>query len=592
MLKPIELLFMGIANIKKFLELDFMEYSSDANAQAAYVTNAPLVPIAAYATGSNTLLSHFDVAKATSTTAATGQTITYAETADCVDTQSKFGGKSLLLDGNSDYVTVPDSADWDFTGGNGTIDMWIYPISLTSSPGIIGQCFASSNDWCVYIASDGAIKMGKVGINEPVVSAAGAVVTGSWQHIAIVKNGLVTKIYVNGYEVATGNNDAWTASAQPLVIGLLGYGAGYYYDGYIDEVRILKGTAVWTEPFYGTLQSYSEATIKTQGSYSLKAVSTQTSSLNNTLTKTFSTINLSGVSKIIYDMRATRTGSNIKIELVDTSVSLLCHFNGTNGETTYSSDDVNARVATFTGSAKLSTAQKVFGTSSLLLASATSDYLTFPDSSDWNFGTGDFTIGFRVRFPVIDGSTTHAFCSRINGTTGAGFDFLIGPDSGYYYIEFRVSETGDIYNFTITSDALSIVANTWYAVEINRLGNNLYIFLNGVLVGSSTSNVNIPNTSTAFIIGVSEYGTYYFNGYIDEFYLLKGLALHTTTYTLLTAEFNSSTPTISTINVFERKEWDISKVLNANKSAITKLKVSVSNADAANAFYIDNVRYK
>jgi hypothetical protein len=39
---------------------------------------------------------------------------------------------------------------------------------------------------------------------------------------------------------------------------------------------------------YGkALQSYSEATIKTQGSYALKAVAEATDSLNKTLTKTF-----------------------------------------------------------------------------------------------------------------------------------------------------------------------------------------------------------------------------------------------------------------------------------------------------------------
>lgn len=66
------------------------------------------------------------------------------------------------------------------------------------------------------------------------------------------------------------------------------------------------------------LQCYSEATIKTQGSYSLKIYATITDSLSETLTKTISpTFDLTGVLNIQYDIYTSRTGSNIKIGLHD-----------------------------------------------------------------------------------------------------------------------------------------------------------------------------------------------------------------------------------------------------------------------------------
>jgi hypothetical protein len=68
----------------------------------------------------------------------------------------------------------------------------------------------------------------------------------------------------------------------------------------------------------GGLQSYSEPTIKTQGSYSLKGVATITASLNKTLTRTVSpVINLTDKTIIAFDIRASRTGSNIKIGIHD-----------------------------------------------------------------------------------------------------------------------------------------------------------------------------------------------------------------------------------------------------------------------------------
>lgn len=68
---------------------------------------------------------------------------------------------------------------------------------------------------------------------------------------------------------------------------------------------------------YG-LQSYSESTIKKQGSYSLKGIALITSSLNKKLTRTVSpTVDLTGIDIVKFFIRASRTGSNIKIGLHD-----------------------------------------------------------------------------------------------------------------------------------------------------------------------------------------------------------------------------------------------------------------------------------
>lgn len=66
------------------------------------------------------------------------------------------------------------------------------------------------------------------------------------------------------------------------------------------------------------VQCYSESAIKVQGSYSLKAVARMTGSLNDTLTRTVSpTINLADLTKIKFHIRASRTGTNIKVKIRD-----------------------------------------------------------------------------------------------------------------------------------------------------------------------------------------------------------------------------------------------------------------------------------
>ena len=79
---------------------------------------------------------------------------------------------------------------------------------------------------------------------------------------------------------------------------------------------------------------------------------------------------------------------------IDAYTKLCSHFNGADGATDYT--DPVAGAATFGGTAQLDTAQKEFGTAALLL-DGNSDYVTYPDSDDWSFGTGDFTIDFWIR---------------------------------------------------------------------------------------------------------------------------------------------------------------------------------------------------
>lgn len=63
----------------------------------------------------------------------------------------------------------------------------------------------------------------------------------------------------------------------------------------------------------GDFQPLSESTIKSEGSYSLKSIAKQTTSLNKTLTKSSLSIDLSNKDYIGIYMRASRTGANIKI---------------------------------------------------------------------------------------------------------------------------------------------------------------------------------------------------------------------------------------------------------------------------------------
>lgn len=93
-----------------------------------------------------------------------------------------------------------------------------------------------------------------------------------------------------------------------------------YYRIYITKTGTRTGNWVLQEVQFfesPTLQSYSESTIKDQGTYSLKSVAT-TGALNKTLTNTFSSVkDLSSYDYLKLGIRSSRTGTNLQIGITN-----------------------------------------------------------------------------------------------------------------------------------------------------------------------------------------------------------------------------------------------------------------------------------
>lgn len=86
---------------------------------------------------------------------------------------------------------------------------------------------------------------------------------------------------------------------------------------HMDYIKIFDGL----QP--PSLQCFSEDTIKEEGTYSLKGVAQATDSLNDTLTRTVDpTIDIKDRDRIKFDIRASRTGSNIKIAIRDSGTTV------------------------------------------------------------------------------------------------------------------------------------------------------------------------------------------------------------------------------------------------------------------------------
>ena len=163
--------------------------------------------------------------------------------------------------------------------------------------------------------------------------------------------------------------------------------------------------------------------------------------------------------------------------------------------------------ATFNNSAQLDTAQKKFGSSSLLLDDATTDYLSIPTSTEFGFGTGAFTVECWIRPDDVSAGDRHIFDMRDSGADANAGRLYIATDQ----VRFNIGGSD-----VVTSGATTLSADTWYHIAITRSGTNLKLFVDGSEVGSTTNSTDLGSTKRLFI-GANFAGSNPFSGHIDEF---------------------------------------------------------------------------
>lgn len=186
-----------------------------------------------------------------------GMAFTASGNAAISSAQTKFGAKSLLLDGTGDYITANESMPYAaLGGGNFSFDMWFRTASLSAQQTLIDWRPSGTNGAypVLYItATTGQLKY-QTASTDRITSASGSITTGTWHHVAMVRNGGVTTMYLNGSAVNTWTDATLYLTPPTLRIGANNGGINGF-NGHIDEVRIEPGNARWTTGFSGSLPS-------------------------------------------------------------------------------------------------------------------------------------------------------------------------------------------------------------------------------------------------------------------------------------------------------------------------------------------------
>lgn len=198
------------------------------------------------------LLLHCDGANNSTTfTDEKGKVVTALGNAKISTTQSKFGGASGYFDGTS-HLSVPTSSDFDFGAGSLTFECWLRPTAIPSLASDVAVTNGASNGCGLRITSSGKVSFiwNISGVSSQVTSS-GSIPLNEWSHVAGVRDGTDTKIFLNGVldgVVACGAG-SMNYPGIGLSIGRNATNSSWYYTGYIDEVRITKGVARYTSSF-------------------------------------------------------------------------------------------------------------------------------------------------------------------------------------------------------------------------------------------------------------------------------------------------------------------------------------------------------
>jgi RHS repeat-associated protein len=523
-------------------------------------------------------LLHLDGANGSTTfTDVLGHSFSGQGSAAISTAQSRFGSASLALNGTTDYLSSPSVSALTPGANDFTYEAWVYPTGRGSAQAVIFDKQASSSSYSgpiVAIASStGYLFALATGGSAWDVAISGATVVSlnAWHHVAFVRKASLFTLYLDG--VAQGTATASIAQADDGSAQLIGAawnsGTGSFFPGYIDDVRIGNGVAVYTANFTPptvaltlvaqaspiTVSGLTNGTAYTFTVTATNAIGTgSASTASNSVTPEPATVPgaptigtatagnaqatvafaapASNGGSAITRYTATSNPSAITATTTTVDPGALLHFDGTNGSTTFT--DVLGHAFSSGNGAALSTANFEFGTASLSL-NGSNQSISTPSSADFDLA-GDFTIEAWVYYNTVSTSVPQALVSRDNGggsTNKWGFGLNV-LSAGNFSLH-RNTTSGTQYNLNWP---WSPNASTWYHVAIVRAGNNWTVYVNGASLGTIADANPMPVTSAPLVIGALGEGLWYTNGYIDEVRIASGTAVYTANFTPPAAPLN------------------------------------------------------
>jgi hypothetical protein len=399
-------------------------------------------------------------------------------------------GNSVLFNGTNQYLSIPNNAAFQLGTGDFTAECWTYATSMPQSFArllSVAGTYGGSNVGLEINISTSAAPINSIeftinGNNTTYfrISTNSAISINTWYHVAVTRLSGTIYCFLNGVLQTSSTSGASTninGSGGATIAAAIGGGA--YWPGYVSNVRILKGTALYTASFTAPT-----APLTTISSCSLLTCQSPTIVDNSGNNFAITNNNAATVSSTFTPFSSSL--SPFKVKKRNPNPTMLTGYG-----------------ASFDGTNNIQT----------------------PSNAAFGFGTGDWTIEGWFR-----ASTSTAMKLWRFSDNSDNLDFDLGFSTfgglGYY------NGSSSTY-----SSAGIITSSIWYHIAAVRKSGTASVYLNGVSVLSQTSTTN----SSARSLNVGSAAGSTFNGYISNFRVLKGTALYSASFVPPTSPITSNT---------------------------------------------------
>ena len=405
--------------------------------------------------------------------------------------------------GSSQYLTVSTNSAFTYGFSDFTIECWVFLTTTGVLQYIIDQRNSGTANAvipAIYVSASNVLTY--FVSNAAQITGTTALVIGTWYHVAVSRGTLSTKMFLNGTQEGSTYVDANNYAASRVVISSNAATAGNYLTGFISNVRLVNGTAVYTS-------SFTPAT-------------TPLTAITNT-------------SLLCLQNNRYKDNSSNNFTITATGTPPITGFNQFAPTASYSG-------ATYGGTIYLD---------------GNGDYLQTPTNSALAANSTSYTIEAWVyadmaTYTVFDFARV-IVSDFLTNSNGRWFLWLNGTG----FLSFSEQNSVGGGDVTIT-DGVAFPLRQWVHVMGVKSGTTMYLFKNGASINTATSasrtafpgrlNVGQLTESTGF--------RGFFLGYISNLRFLVGTALYTTSFTPPTAPVSAITNTQLLLNATNAGIYD------------------------------------
>lgn len=183
----------------------------------------------------------------------TGKTINTVGTVSVSSTESKFGGTSFHFTG-AGYLYITLNTDLTFAANDFTWECWVYvgdTVTPSTYMAILSNARSSSGNFGLFLSIFNSRFHFRHWINDSTTAISGQDINiNTWYHVAVTKVGTAIEVFVDGIKGSSGVTDSTNIDGD-FIIGSVFNNSGFAldFDGYIDEIRLTKGSALYTSNF-------------------------------------------------------------------------------------------------------------------------------------------------------------------------------------------------------------------------------------------------------------------------------------------------------------------------------------------------------